>query len=93
MLEHNRKWSGSERKDSEFSFRYIESILANSIFEKGKRPCRRGQEHRSKSTCNFLVLYFRGLESKFSSENTYFKILEGEINLGFCFLQDILADL
>lgn len=58
-------------KDSEFSYRYIESILAliqielvNDFAEKVKDS--RSREIEIESTCNFVVLYFKGLKSKFS---------------------------
>lgn len=48
-----------------------------------ERLCTEGQGHKSRSTCNFVVLSFRGLESKFSSENENTEIWGEERNLRF----------
>lgn len=77
-MQRCRKWSGPVPKDNKFSFAYMESILALILLKKKKKSRMTAEKVKDieiNQQCNFVVLNFRGLESKFSSENIYPKIL------------------
>lgn len=76
-MQRCRKWSGPVPKDNKFSFAYMESILALILLKKKKSrmTAEKVKDIEINQQCNFVVLNFRGLESKFSSENIYPKIL------------------